>query len=86
MDRRGETGCKSKTKKFRVKMKTRSPEVKPQYTIARKKVKRVEKKRKNLAACRQIRMNFERDLHGIKKLLYSLAKITEERGVKGICH
>ena len=64
---------KCKMKKFRRWMKTRNAEDRVNYVSARNEAERVKKEAKE-ACWRQIGTDLENDLHGTKKLLYSLAK------------
>ena len=64
---------KCKMKKFRRWMKTRTAEDGMEYVIARNEAERVKKDAKE-SCWKQIGTDLENDLHGTKKLLYSLAK------------
>ena len=64
---------KYKMKRFRRWMKTRTAEDRMEYVIARNEAERVKKDAKD-SCWKQIGEDLENDLHGTKKLLYSLAK------------
>ena len=64
---------KYKMRKFRRWMKTRTAEDRMEYVIARNEAERVKKDAKE-SCWKQIGTDLENDLHGTRKLLYSLAK------------